>query len=1060
MTYTSRISKSTLNIVVFGSLIAGFNMQTFAQSGTWATKVPSQQVGDADQLLKVDQMRLAKAYGKLPLTFEVNQGQTDSRVKFFSRGSRYMLFLTPSEAVLELTTGHSQASRRPGVSGADREPGNGEAQQSAVLRMRLTGANPSPVVAGLEEMPGKSNYFIGKDPNKWHKNVLTFSKVRYRDVYPRIDLTYYGNQRQLKYDFVVRPGADPGSIVLSFEGADKMEVDAQGDLVLHTAVGPIRQQRPFIYQEVDGVRREILGGYVLKSKDQVGFQVARYDTVRPLIIDPVLFYSTYLGGSDYDNAEDVAVDTAGNAYVSGDTSSVNFPTTAGAFQTTFRGDRDAFVTKLNPTGSGLVYSTYLGGTGQEGATGIAVDASGNAYLTGGTTSADFPTSPGAFQTTFGGGSDAFVTKLNPTGSGLVYSTYLGGSDHDFSRRIALDASGDAYVTGATNGTNFPATPGAFQTTYGGSGDFEAFVTKLNPTGSELVYSTYLGGSVADQGYDIAIDASGNVCATGYTTSANFPTTPGAHQTTLDGPTDAFVTKLNSVGSGLIYSTYIGGSDNDVGLGVALDTLGNAYVTGATISTNFPTTPGAFQTIFGGGADDAFVTKVNPSGTGLIYSTYLGGSGDDSGDSIALDASGNAYVAGATNSANFPTANAVQSALGGDFDGFVTKLNPTGSELVYSTYLGGSAYDQGSGIASDSLPNPNAYVVGVTSSTNFPTTTGAFQTTFGGGTFDAFVVKIAAKSSTSTTASSSANPSVFGQSVTLTAMVTGSGTPTGTVTFNDGTTAIGTGTLSGGSTTFSISSLSVGSHAITAVYGGDSSFSGSTSAVLTQTVNKASTTTAVSSSANPSILNQSVTFAVTVTVVAPGAGTPTGTVTFLDGLTTLGSGPLNPGGQATFTTSPLAVNSHSITAAYAGDSNFIASTSTALSQFVQYKPQGTNCYGNLGHQILQPINADGTSVWKQGRTIPAKFRVCDVNGASVGTAGVINSFSLTQIISGTVTNVDETVDSTSSDTVFRWDAANQQWIFNISTKSLAANKTYVYTITLNDGTTIMFQYGLK
>jgi hypothetical protein len=464
-------------------------------------------------------------------------------------------------------------------------------------------------------------------------------------------------------------------------------------------------------------------------------------------VDPTLFYSTYLGGAAYDNGIAIAVDGAGNAYVTGLTSSVNFPTTAGAFQTTALAVGNAFVTKFNPTGSGLVYSTYLAGAScfcdnNSFGNGIAVDAPGNAYVTGVTKSSTFPTTGGAFQTAYGGGiTDAFVTKLNPTGSGLVYSTYLGGGSDDQAQGIAVDPAGNAYVVGLTRSSNFPTTLGAFQTAYGG-GNLDAFVTKLNPAGSGLAYSTYLGGSDDDRGIGIALDASGNAYVTGPTFSTNFPTTLGAFQTAYGGNGDVFVTKLNSLGTGLVYSTYLGGSGSDDGTGVAVDALGNAYVTGGTQSTNFPTLA-AFQPTFGG-VSDVFVAKLNPLGTGLLYSTYLGGSGDDFADGIALDALGSAYVTGRTASTNFPvTTGAPQTSFGGGVqDAFVTKLNPIGSGLVYSTYLGGSDGDVGQGIALDALPNPNAYVAGATSSINFPTTSGAFQTVYGGGPSDAFVTKIA------------------------------------------------------------------------------------------------------------------------------------------------------------------------------------------------------------------------------------------------------------------------------------------------------------------------------
>jgi hypothetical protein len=419
--------------------------------------------------------------------------------------------------------------------------------------------------------------------------------------------------------------------------------------------------------------------------------------------------------------------------VTGITSSTNFPTTAGASQTTNQGVVDAFVTKLNPAGSGLLYSTYLGGSDYDQALGIAVDVAGDAYVTGYTFSRNFPITAGAFQTTNPGTSYAFVTKLNPTGSGLLYSTYLGG-EATFANAIAVDDAGDAYVTGRTY-ANFPTTVGAFQTTTQGS--YDAFVTKLNPTGSGLLYSTYLGGTDYDVGNGIAVNAAGDAYVTGTTYSTDFPITAAAFQPT--GSYDAFVTKLNPEGSGLLYSTYLGGSSYDYGNGIAADAAGNAYVTGYTYSPDFPTTAGAFQTTYHG-SYDAFVSKLNPAGTGLFYSTYLGGSNTDAGQGIAVDAAGDAYVTGYTASTNFPTtAEAFQTTNQSSYDAFVTKLNPAGSDVLYSTYLGGSGNDFGYGIAVDAAGA--AYVAGVTNSTNFPTTLGAFQTT-NQGSYDAFVTKLA------------------------------------------------------------------------------------------------------------------------------------------------------------------------------------------------------------------------------------------------------------------------------------------------------------------------------
>jgi hypothetical protein len=764
------------------AVVVTFSLLTTAACGTVQAPVTPAK-SDAARRVQV-----SETYGKLPVHFEANQGQTDEQVKFLARGKGHTLFLTPSEAVVVLTKREQTAKGK--VQGARLRPEEGGEVTRTVLRMTFVGANPEPRLVGTEELPGKANYFIGNDRAKWRTNVPTYARVQYTNIYPGIGLVYYGNGRQVEYDFVVGPGANPNRILLGFEGADKLEVDAQGDLVLHTTAGAIRQRKPVIYQEVGGERREIAGGYVIKGTRQVGFRVAAYDASRPLVIDPALFYSTYLGGSDFDEGLSIAVDTSGNAYVTGQTGSADFPTTPGAFQT--GGPTGAaFVTKLNPTGSGIIYSTYLGGSSFDKGAGIAVDAAGNAYVTGETGSPDFPTTPGAFQTTLGGtGGDAFVTKLNPSGSGLVYSTYLGGSLPEFvgggenGEGIAVDLAGNAYVVGCTSSTNFPTTPGAFQTTFGGVED--NFVTKLDPTGSMLVYSTYLGGS--DQEFcppRVAVDAAGSAYVTGFTDSTDFPTTPGAFQTTLSGPRDAFVTKVNPTGSGLAYSTYLGGSDEDFGHGIAVDTSGNAYVTGTTASTDFPTTPGAFQPTFGGNGD-AFVTKLNPTGSGLVYSTYLGGSSDEfATGGVAVDTAGNAYVTGSTISPNFPTTpGAFQPTFGGNGDAFVTKLNPTGSGLVYSTYLGGNADENGFAIAVDALPTSNAYVTGLTASTNFPTTPGAFQPTFAGG-FDVFVAKITEAGVT---------PGPF------TARVTGGGTidvPGGIGTFSFIIQQASTGELSGG-----------------------------------------------------------------------------------------------------------------------------------------------------------------------------------------------------------------------------------------------------------------------
>src|ERR1700682_728726 len=644
-----------------------------AHSGTIVPRSPS----DATTKIAV-----SESYGKLPLSFEANVGQTSSQVKFLSRGQGYTLFLTPSgEAVLALRK--SVPKRDPlkptALVSMPAPPIPDATGPLAIVRMKLVGANAKPRVEALDELSGKANYLIGNDRKKWRTNVPLYAKVRYREVYPGVDLVYYGNQRQLEHDFIVAPGADPRSITLNLAGAEKLSLDPQGALVLAVKDGELRMDKPRIYQEVDGARREISGGYVLKSAYQVGFQIAAYDATRLLIIDPTLFYSTYLGGNSTDVGQGIAVDAAGNAYVTGYTTSINFPTTVGTFQTANGGSYDAFVTKLNPTGTApLVYSTYLGGSNFDLGYGIAVDNLGNAYVTGYTCSSNFPTTPLAFQTALQSFCDAFVTKLNPAGSAPLYSTYLGGNSADFGQGIAVDSTGSAYVTGYTYSSNFPTTPGAFQTTF--AGGYHAFVTKLNPTGTApLVYSTYLGGNSTDVGQGIAVDSAGNAYVTGVTCSTNFPTTPGAFQTAnaSGGCTDAFVTKLNPVGSApLVYSTYLGGFSADYGQGIVVDSTGSAYVTGYTNSSNFPTTLGAFQAANQGGFA-AFVTALNPLRPAIfVYSTYLGGSNLDYGQGIAVDSTGSAYVTGYTDSSNFPTtpgAFQTANASGGCCDAFVAKI---------------------------------------------------------------------------------------------------------------------------------------------------------------------------------------------------------------------------------------------------------------------------------------------------------------------------------------------------------------------------------------------------
>ncbi|MBX2959109.1 MAG: SBBP repeat-containing protein [Flavobacteriales bacterium] len=600
--------------------------------------------------------------------------------------------------------------------------------------MNLIGSNLEVIPEGKDKQTAYYNYFIGNDDNKHASNVGLYKEALVKDVYIGIDMRYYFDKGNLRYDYIVNPGADPKQIRFSIDGSENTYVNTQGELIFTTRFGEVKNADLYCYQKQD---KKTVNAKFTNLGEYLTITLGDYNKNQTLIIDP-LIYSTYIGGSNTEWGNSIVLNATNNAYITGQSESIDYDIIAGAFQTTNAGIEDVFVTKLNATGTTLLYSTYIGGSGSERGQSIAIDVSGNAYVTGYTGSTNFDITAGAFQTINDGMKDIFVTKLNATGTAILYSTYLGGNNDDFANSIAIDTSGNAYITGYT-GYFYDVTSGAYQTTFLG-GNWDAFVTKLNSTGTALVYSTFIGGSDTDWGFSIALDASNNAYIFGETRSTNYNTTSGAFQTTFGGGlNDVFVTKLNASGTALLYSTYIGGNDYDYGYSLALDASGNAYVTGYTSSSDYDVTLGAFQTTYGGGLYDVFVTKLNATGTDLLYSTYIGGSSSDLGRSIALDASGNAYITGYTSSTNFDiTLGAFQTTFAGAYDVFVTRLNATGTALLYSTYIGGSSDDRGFQVVLDD--SAYAYITGYTKSTNYDITAGVFQTTYGGST-DIFVSKL-------------------------------------------------------------------------------------------------------------------------------------------------------------------------------------------------------------------------------------------------------------------------------------------------------------------------------
>lgn len=779
-------------------------------------------------------MKAVAGYGKLPISFEANQGQAAQPVRFLAHGQGYGIYLDGQEAVLALHSSKPDNSVELEPQGKAHPPAEYE---TSVVHMQLRGANTDAQAAGVDLLLGTANYFIGKDPSQWHTGIPTYSKAKFAGVYPGIDLIYYGNQGHLEYDFVVAPGADPKAILLHFEGSKTLRVNASGDLCVATDNGDAVFHKPNVYQGDPQHAQKVAGRFALQHDGNVTFALGRYDRSQALVIDPTLDYSTYIGGSGNDSVNGIGVDGEGNAYITGTTTSSDFPGTSSGYQSTNKsqsGGTTAFIAKLNNYGSELLYATYLGGSGSDFASAIAISSAGNAFVTGTSYSSDFPVTAGAFQSANNDvvGGNAFVAEIDPTGKNLIYATYVGGSGNiqtistftgDSARAIAIDQNGDAYITGAANSDDFPVTSGAFQSTNNiptNIGGPNAFITKLNPTGSGLIYSTYLGGSGSQQNGDaangIAVDNDGNAYVAGSAYSVDFPITPDVYQnfnynTTFlgGGPMGPaiFVTKLDPSGSALVYSTYVTGilyypgmgSDSqisDFGNAITIDKDGDAYVAGATQSFDFPTTPGAFIGGVTGGFVNCFgangyVFKLSPDATKLLTSTCL----TNPVNALAIDSAGNAYVAGSSTVGQFEplpvlqSLNYYQKAQKESPTAYLFKVNAQGTTLLFSTYLGGSgSSDSGNAIAVDA--DGNAYLGGATGATNFPVTPIAFQSSIIKGATNGFVAKFGLGSYTQThntvlTVTPSVNPIVFGEPVTFTAKVTNtsdSAVPVGNVQF--------------------------------------------------------------------------------------------------------------------------------------------------------------------------------------------------------------------------------------------------------------------------------------
>lgn len=986
-----------VSLKTFGAVVLALMVGTPATA-----QPPVAPVGPGVSAHSTHEKQISEAFAHLPLTFVENMGQTDPQVRYHAQGSDYSFFFTEESIVLSLSE--------------DSPVGSSATPRTSVLAMDFVGADDGVVLEARTPTGAQVNYVHGNDPSRWNTGLSGYSEIVYDDLWPGVDMLLRGQDGELKYEFHLEPGTDPGVIGLDYDGANSLTVDSSGTMQIRTALGALKDSAPVSYQEIDGTRVPVTSSFQLNGGTAYGFDLGPYQTEHPLVIDPGLDYSTLVGGSSADRAEAITVDADGNAIIVGSTQSTDFPTTTGTVDRTFSGGiMDAFVTKLNADGSGLVYSTYLGGTPTptrrgnteqtETARDVAVDAAGNAYITGQTSSGDFPTTSGAFQQSLSIGeqtaTDGFVTKLSPTGT-LQYSTFLGGASSDDGRSIAVDADGNAYIGGSTFSSDFPITAGAFDTSFGGGED--VFVTKLNATGSALGYSTFLGGAENELSAGIAVDAAGNAFVTGSTRSLEFPTTAGSFQPTHSGGGfgdlfEVFVTKLNSAGDSLAWSTFLGGTRVDRAAGLDIDSAGNTYVIGGTLSPEFPTTAGAFDTSFDS-TSEAFVAKLGADGADLRYSTHLNGA---SPGAITIDAANNAWLGGRAEAGVTTTPDAHQATNAGSGDAYVAQLNDTGSDLLYATYLGGTDNESASGIALD--PNENIYITGTTLSSDFPTTPGAFDRLWAGDISifwgDAFVAKFGANTAppppppadeTAPTVSiSTPQPGATVSGIITVSAAASDNVGVTEVAFFANGTPIGTDTTAPYNTTWDTTAVADGSVDLTATATDAAGNTGNATTVTVTVDNSAPAPTLASLTLDPTTVTGGNTSTGTVTLDAPApAGGITVSLASSNANTTIpASVTINEGSiGATFTINTTTVSadtSATITATHEGTTRTATLTITAPAAT---ETATTTFSGRIDkNQTLNRTVSSGTGTvtfdlnWNESR-VDLDLRITDPSGNQV------------------------------------------------------------------------------